>query len=465
MSMPPPDSPAGQLRGNIGYAGYFALGFGCIIGSGWVLILRDWVAAAGSGGAILGFVLGGIVMVAIGACYAELTSRLPEAGGEFVYIRAAFGADAAFASGWFMLLYLISVMVFEGIALAEILERLLPSLNPVTLYSLLGQPVTQFALFIGIGGAIAIGAINSLGIGVASPFHNVLTYSFLTISLCLLAALGATGQPAHLLPILDGASGAPWWQGTLWIFATSAFLLNGFQAIPQAIEERSGALDLTAATRLVMVSIAGATAFYCLAILTCTLALPRAVLLATPLPAVAALRQLPWGGFLERIFLVALVMSIVKSWNGMLLMAVRLVVGMARARSLPRTLAILSGRNKTPQMAIAILSLLTVAGIFLGKGAIIPIVNMCALGLTMVMMFCCLAVPRLRRIAGPSSGFAVGRMAMTIAVPGSIVMALVAIAAPMFALRGGVPIEYVLLATWAAVGAIVWRMIYRSSLS
>ena len=66
-------SGAPRLRGNIGPLQYLALGFGTMIGSAWVILLGDWLGEAGPGGAVLGFLAGGVVVMIVGACYAELT--------------------------------------------------------------------------------------------------------------------------------------------------------------------------------------------------------------------------------------------------------------------------------------------------------------------------------------------------------------------------------------------------------
>ena len=71
------------LKGDIGRFQMFAFGFGSIIGSAWCVLVGEWLSVAGPGGAALGFIGGGIVIACIGACYAELTARIPVTGGEF----------------------------------------------------------------------------------------------------------------------------------------------------------------------------------------------------------------------------------------------------------------------------------------------------------------------------------------------------------------------------------------------
>ena len=135
-------SSAPALRGNIGYFQFLSLGFGTMIGSAWVILLGDWLGKAGPGGSVLGFAGGALIVMAIGACYAELTALLPEAGSEFIYAHRIYGRGVAFTVGWFLVLYLISVTVFEALALTWIAEMLIPAWKSATLYSAFGSVIT-----------------------------------------------------------------------------------------------------------------------------------------------------------------------------------------------------------------------------------------------------------------------------------------------------------------------------------
>ena len=141
-------APVVRLRGNIGFFQFLALGFGSIIGSAWVILLGDWLIKAGPGGAIFGFVCGGAVMVVVGACYAELTTLIPHAGSEFIYAYEVYGRRVAFVVGWFLALYLVSVTIFEGLALAWIVEVASePSIKPPVSRSTVSEPSTLFRAY------------------------------------------------------------------------------------------------------------------------------------------------------------------------------------------------------------------------------------------------------------------------------------------------------------------------------
>jgi len=103
-----------QFRRHIGRLGYFALAFGGIVGSGWVVVLGEWMGAAGPGGAALAFAAGGLAMALICACYAELTARMPRTGAEFVYVREALGPVPGFLVGWVLLLNSSALLRLKG---------------------------------------------------------------------------------------------------------------------------------------------------------------------------------------------------------------------------------------------------------------------------------------------------------------------------------------------------------------
>ncbi|MEI9964631.1 MAG: hypothetical protein WDM92_07915 [Caulobacteraceae bacterium] len=70
----PPAAPAVPVRlhGKISVTQYFALGFGTMIGSAWIVLLSTWLTTSGPGGAVLGFLGGGAVMMLVGRAFAEL---------------------------------------------------------------------------------------------------------------------------------------------------------------------------------------------------------------------------------------------------------------------------------------------------------------------------------------------------------------------------------------------------------
>jgi amino acid transporter len=445
------------LRGNIGPLQYLALGFGTIIGSAWVILLGNWITKAGPGGAILGFLCGGVVMMVIGACYAELTTHIPEAGSEFIYAHRIYGRGVAFVVGWFLVLYLISVTVFEGLALAWIIEVVFPDWKTAVLYRAFGTSVSVEALLVSITGALVIYALNYRGAKLAVVSHSVLTVGFLATVLVIVIGLALHGHLANAAPFFATTNGSPWWLGSGAIFAFCAYALNGFQAIPQAVEERSARISLRSIALLIMVSIGLAAIFYCLVILSASTSLPWRALAGTSLPMVTAARQLPYGNVFAAALLLAAGASLLKAWNGIFMMAARLLVAMARTGYVPARLARLHPRLGSPVAALGVIVVLNIAGVLFGRGAIESIADMSAMMLTLAYLLCCATVLRLRR-RGALSPFQVpgGRVLIWIGAVGATLMAAVAFAAPFWEQASWFPLEWRLFTVWSALGVVVW---------
>ena len=78
-----------------------ALVVSTVIGAGIFTVPSIVATLTGSGsGFIAVWVIGGVLAIAGALSYAELASRFPDAGGEYVYLREAFGPVAGFLSGW-----------------------------------------------------------------------------------------------------------------------------------------------------------------------------------------------------------------------------------------------------------------------------------------------------------------------------------------------------------------------------
>lgn len=74
---------------------------GTIIGSGIFLVPSSMAVAVGSPGMVLlVFTVGGLLSLAGALTYAELGAAMPDAGGEYVYLREAYGPLWGFLYGW-----------------------------------------------------------------------------------------------------------------------------------------------------------------------------------------------------------------------------------------------------------------------------------------------------------------------------------------------------------------------------
>ena len=113
---------------------YFTLGFGTMVGVGWLVIMDDWLGRGGPLGAILGFAIGGAALLPIGYVYGRLAMAMPDAGSEIAYTGVVFGERVSFATGWMMTLAYLIVCPWETVAIGKMAAFVCaisgPSTNP-----------------------------------------------------------------------------------------------------------------------------------------------------------------------------------------------------------------------------------------------------------------------------------------------------------------------------------------------
>lgn len=444
------------LQATIGRFQLFALGFGSIIGSAWVVILNEWLVA-GPIPAILGFLAGGVVILAVGACYAELTARIPRTGGEFNFALAVYDRSVGFFVGWFVACSWICVTIFEGLAVAWFLGLLVPALRGHNAYSTFGAQVTDSQLLIGAAGAALITCVNYRGGKSVARFQSLLTYSFLAVALGVLLFMLGHGILRGFPSFLPPRSEVPSWVGFASVFASCAFLLNGFQAVSQAVEERSAEVSLRTVATVMMAAIGAGTAFYCLAVTAASAAAPWQDLTRAELATLRAAESLPAGQVMATALLAAAVASLLKTWNAVFMMAARIILALARQGMMPRAFARIGSRTHAPSSAVLLVGGLNIAGLFLGRGAISALVDMSATSVVLCFLICSIALPILRRRSRLPSPYSVpgGRLTIALAIGGSALMAGAALLTPLLR-QHGLPLEYALLAGWAVAGLFFW---------
>jgi APA family basic amino acid/polyamine antiporter len=78
-----------------------AIVVGTIIGSGIFLVPQEMMSAVGSGRMVyLAWIVGGLLTISGAMTYAELGAMMPRAGGEYVFLRNAYGDLPAFLYMW-----------------------------------------------------------------------------------------------------------------------------------------------------------------------------------------------------------------------------------------------------------------------------------------------------------------------------------------------------------------------------
>lgn len=199
---------------------------GGIIGSG--IFLNPAIVAQRVGTGPLTVVvwgLGAVVAIAGAFIFAELGQRMPKAGGQYAYIRAAFGSAPAFLNAWALLL-----MVSTGAVAAVTFTFASYAVG------LFGLPAT-WTQGIAIAAIAVLTAINIFGVTWGAWLQN----AFTVLKLGAIAALVAVVfiGPAPSTPALVAATVAP---GNLWLAVGAGlvpvlFAYGGWQQTNMIAEE------------------------------------------------------------------------------------------------------------------------------------------------------------------------------------------------------------------------------------
>ena len=140
---------------------------GSMIGSGIFIVSADISRQVGSAGwLIVVWLLSGFITLSAALSYGELSGMYPKAGGQYVYLREAFGKLYGFLYGWaFFAVIQTGTIAAVGVGFAKFTGYLIPSLGDGNI--LFGDPKgfnISAAQLLGIGMIFLLTFLNTLGI-------------------------------------------------------------------------------------------------------------------------------------------------------------------------------------------------------------------------------------------------------------------------------------------------------------
>lgn len=193
-----------------------------------------WFLLAWAGGGVLAF-MGALA-------YAELAALRPKAGGEYVYLREAFGPLAGFLTGWTSFVAGFSgALAASAVFLIVTLNRFIPGVANDTPLLAIPIPGTSNAVTFSIhtlaASAVIIVAalIHIRGVGPGRIASNVLT-TLKIVSLVVFIAFGltaGTGSPSNITE----TAGSVTTTGLLFAFIPVMFTYSGWNAASYMAEE------------------------------------------------------------------------------------------------------------------------------------------------------------------------------------------------------------------------------------
>ncbi|MGH7934371.1 MAG: APC family permease [Candidatus Binataceae bacterium] len=328
---------------------------GSMIGSGIFIVSADIVRQVGSPAGLLAvWLVSGLMTIAGALAYGELAAMMPQAGGQYVFLREAYGGVWAFSFGWTLLLVIqTGTIAAVAVAFARFGGVIWPALGARLWFGYAGVGLSGERL-----GAIVViallTAVNLRGLNLGRLVQNAFTSAKL-LSLLLIIALGCLIAPnvgairanfgsspaffgAHpLTPSLLAAFGAAMVGG---LFSADAWATVTFAAsevrnpkrdLPRALAFGTGVVILlyilTNVAYLFELPAAGGASAAITSVLPPVFA--HGIANAPSDRVAAAAMQMVWGGAGATITAILVMVSTFGCANGLILTGARVIYAMA----------------------------------------------------------------------------------------------------------------------------------------
>lgn len=325
-----------------------------VIGSG-ILILPAVVAAmvAHPTAMLATWIAGGVLAFAGALAYAELAALRPRAGGEYVYLREAFGPLMAFLTGWTSFVAGFSGAIAAGaVGLTGYLGRFFPAAADATPWVSLPLGPISLSLspqtLIALTAIAALSCVHMLGLGPGRLVQNALAIVKVTALLGFVAAglsIGA-GSTSHF------ASTGPWpLSGMMLALIPVMFSYSGWNAAAYIAEEirdpgRNVPRALALGTIAVVLVYAAMNVVY-------LYAMPVEAIAATDVRIVDAAAEALFGPRAADVLTVLTIFIVLGSMSAMVFAGPRVYYAMARDGYFLPAAARVNEKTGTPLAAIA----------------------------------------------------------------------------------------------------------------
>lgn len=349
------------------------LGVGTAIGGVLFAIMGSAVNAAGPS-IIITFLVGAVLALFIGLCYAELGASVPAgSGGAVSFAKRAFGTSSpTFIAGWFDWIGSITDCSIGSLVFAFSVQYFLSWVEPFTLATL---TIGFFAL-VNFRGAKAMGTVQF----VVTAILTITLLVFITGSL-------ATFQTSRFEPMFPNGF-LPTLFMVSYIFPTYA----GYETITQLSEEVKTAGKTI--PRALFLTLAIITILFTGSALAVVGGAPLEVYAnsTTPLQDAASYFLGPVGGILVSIGSIVATLSTI---NGSMAGGTRIAFALGRSRLLPSVFDKVHPKYRSPYAALALTAL--IALFFLWTRSVDFIVYAITLGYTVTAIIVALSLMRLRK--------------------------------------------------------------------
>ena len=152
---------------------------GSMIGSGIFIVSTDIIQHLGSAAWLLVvWLLSGFITLAAALSYGELSGMYPKAGGQYVYLREAYGSLFGFLYGWsFFAVIQTGTIAAVGVAFAKFAAYLWPSLGEQHILLQIGVFSIKASQLVAIGLILLLTFINAQGVNGSKWIQSIFTFA------------------------------------------------------------------------------------------------------------------------------------------------------------------------------------------------------------------------------------------------------------------------------------------------
>ena len=332
-----------------------AIVVGIIIGSGIFLVPREMMAAVGSSAAVYAaWVVGGLLSLFGAMTYAEIAAMKPRVGGEYAFLRDAYGDTVAFLYTWTW------ITIAKPASIATIAAGLMRVLGTFSTFSFLQQPAFAHLLWSQVMAILAVWFITGLNIVSTRESANVQTLlTWLKVAMIVVIAGFCFGGVSHgtwhnFSSTYAGARGG--FAGFMVALVAALWAYDGWSDVSQMAGEVKNPQRALPIALVGGVTIVGV--LYMLTNAAIQYVLPASLIAAAERPAADAMRFV--AGHIGVVLVsVGMAISICATFVGSSLSGARVPFAAAQDRLFPSALAAIHPRFHTPAASLILQAVLS----------------------------------------------------------------------------------------------------------
>ena len=433
-----------QLARKLRAVDYFTLGWGTMVGVGWLVVMDDWLGRGGPLGGVLGFAIGGALLLPIGYIYGQLVAAMPDAAGEIAYTAKVFPQAVSYATGWMMFLAYFIVCPWEAVALGRIAAFIFPRLDTFEIYRVAGRPVYLPHLALGLGLTALLTLLNYRGIRLSATFQNWTTFAVLALFVLFVSFGAAHGSPRNFPPLFSHTP----FISVLLVLQIVPYFMTGFESVAKSAEEASPEFRSGGFFRAIVLAIVVGVLFYTIVIAAVAWASPWQKLPGGAFSTAVAFERALHARWIVSLILGAALLSLLKVFNGNFVASSRLLFALGRRGMVEPRLGQVHPRNQTPAVAVVWVGIATAAIMLAGEAILVPITEVGSVASALGWMAACASYYRMRPL---SLRRAVAVVGVLVAI-GMVLMKALPFIPGHFSLY-----EWIAFAAWLALGWTLHR--------